>query len=277
VARRLAEAFVRRDPQRVAAVLEAVGDDGEAVALLAELDASALVELLRHLSLPRARALVARQSDERVQSWLNALSRDAAVLLLARCSADRRSALLGGVRPLARRQYLERSVGFPEESVGALADPNVLNLPETATVAEALEQLRRQPGELPGAVLVQNAAGRLSGLLDLNRLVTQGDEGRTIARCVDRVVPLRAEMTASAALEQADWTRHLCLPVLDYKDHLLGVVTLSALRGATGAQQAAQPGLDAIAEVTLRFVDLARWLLVNLLGGRSREPDRPSR
>jgi len=277
MARRLAEAFVRRDPQRVAAVLESLNDDGEAVALLAELEPSVVVELLRHLSLLHARALLARQPDERLVGWLNALPLDSAVLLLARCQAERQAVLLSAVRPVARRQYLERSVGFPEESVGALTDPNVLTLPDTATVAEALGQLRRQPGDVPGAVLVQTAAGRLAGLLDLNRLVTQGNEAGSIAPCVDAVVPLRAEMTVSAALEQADWTAHLCLPVLDYRDHLLGVVTLTALRSAAGSQQAAQPGLDAVAEVTLRFVDVAGWLLVNLLGGRSREPDRPSR
>jgi Mg/Co/Ni transporter MgtE len=265
----LTEAFALRDPARVADLLEAAPAEQEAAELLAGLPSEAVAGLLKHLSIGRARLLLTLLDDDALSAWLNDMQRDAGVLLLARLPDERRQRLLRRVRQAARRQYLERGVGFPLHSVGSVVEADIVALQEDLPIAAAIDYLRQHDTDPSAPVVTVGADGQVRGLVDLKQLVSLADDGDPLQACARPVTPLRAEMPISAALERRDWETQLSLPVVDYRDHLLGFVSRSGLADAAADLEPQETAVHALVEVAVRFLEVCGWLTLLLIGGRT--------
>jgi Mg/Co/Ni transporter MgtE len=141
----------------------------------------------------------------------------------------RRSRILELV-PEEQRERLRRLLRYNPRTAGGLMSTDFVSMPESASVRDAIEALRR-PAEVPDtlAVVYTLQDDRLSGAITLLRLLraepsqplSELGSHSPVAVFADADVP-------SIAVEMADYNL-LALPVVDEAGHVLGVVTYDDL------------------------------------------------
>ena len=172
------------------------------------------------------------------------------------------------------RAELQAALSYPEGTVGALMDFDVVNIREDATVEAALNQLRSFD-ELPGqtdALYVVDADGRLTGALPLKRLLVTSPEV-SIATLQERdITAFAPEDDADEAAVSFDRYDLVSVPVIDSARRVIGRVTvdqvLDYVRAKQEAQQLGKVGLreeeDIFASVWASARNRGPWLALNL-------------
>jgi magnesium transporter len=191
-------------------------------------------------ALPKALALGVFESlDTPLQSeLLDGLRAESTAQLIAGMDPDDRASLLDELPAKVARQLLsaldpaERDMttillGYPPDSVGRRMTPEVLAIPEDATVGEALARVRIRGARAETVYLLPvTAPGRqLVGVVSLRRLLFTDD--RTPVRDVmsEPVMVVATEDQEDAALIVRE-EGLLALPVVDAEDRLLGLFTV---------------------------------------------------
>jgi CBS domain-containing protein len=155
-------------------ILEAVGEDKELEAdVFEELDDEHQVEFLRERSDEQAAAVLARMASD-----------DAADLLME-LDQDHRLPILN-LLPPAKQKKIRNLLGHNPSTAGGLMNPDFVELPAAATVAEALARVRATdlgPQQVATVVLVDDA-GVLTGAVSLTDLVRAPQE-EVLANLVD--------------------------------------------------------------------------------------------
>jgi magnesium transporter len=290
----------------------AVGEEGRAAeleGLLASGDVRALRDWLRSVSplgiatelvrlepderalafrlLPKSRALEVFEAldpfhqhqllegmrEARVQQLFEAMDPDDRAELLDELPAGVANRLLAGLS--ARERTLTATLlGYPDQSAGRIMSPEVVNLVETMTAAQALERVRRsgRSAETIYALPVTDPQRRLVGALGLRDLVL-ADPHTRVADLMDREVYAARvdedQERVARLIQEADL---LALPIVDQEDRLVGIVTVDDamevleeeqtedLARSGGSQPLGRPYL------TVSVLQLARsriiWLLV---------------
>jgi Mg/Co/Ni transporter MgtE len=220
-------AYVSSHPHDAARVLEQ-RPALEAAAVLARLPARAAAPALTAMLPGAAARVIAAVGDQVALGLLTASGAQGAVAVLRHVPEPRRSRLIEGlptVTAIAARLLL----GYPEDSVGAWADPQVVTLAPGLNAYDAFAQVRGEPeGEGEGVYVVAEDQ-RLLGVVDLATLV-RAPEWRSLdgllhppAATLPAVMPLRA-----AAAHPA-WGRVTELPVVARGERLVGVLRHSVL------------------------------------------------
>ncbi len=231
----LTQAFIGGHPTEAARVIEEL-PVADASALLAEIPARVGAPVLAAM-LPSAAARVVRMlPEQQILALLTAAGTQAAVAMLRHMPDPERSRLIVGlptVSALASRMLL----GFPEDSIGALIDPEVIALSPGTRVAEALQRVRHGQETEIERILVVDAERRLTGEVTLEALL-HASEMVTISTLMrPAIVTLAAMMPIAAAAELTSWEQTSMLPVVDHDGHLVGVlrqsVVVRALRDRT--------------------------------------------
>ena len=198
-------------------ILEAVHHDHELEAdVFEELDDEHQVEFLRE------------RSDAEVAALLAEMGPDDAADLLMKLGQERRGRILELV-PEAERERLRRLLGYNPKTAGGLMSTEFVALPESASVQDAIEELRRR--EVPDTlgVIYTLSGDRLSGAVTLARLL-RADPSQQL-RDVGSQQPVAVFPDAdipAVAVEMADYNL-AALPVVDEAGRILGVVTYDDL------------------------------------------------
>jgi len=172
------------------------------------------------------------------------------------------------------RAELQTALSYPEGTVGALMDFEVVSIREDVTCEVALRYLRRFD-ELPGqtdALFVVDREDRLKGSLPLKRLlVTDPDVG--LSGLYDRdVIAFSPEDDADDAAEAFDRYDLVSVPVVDGDRRVAGRLTVDAVleyvRERQEAQELGKVGLredeDIFASVWASAKNRGPWLALNL-------------
>ena len=227
----LAYAFMRSHPAEAARVIEGVAPS-EAAALFAAAPVRLGAAVLAAMLPAAAARVVDALEDERAMALLAALRAQAAVLVLRHIEEPRRGRLIAGL-PTASALASRLLLGYPEDSVGAWADPHVLAFSGETRAAAAFERVRGAEGSAERLFVV--AAGqRLAGWLTLERLL-RAPEGSPLDALISRTdAVLAAHTPLSGALHHPGWLEHSVLPVVEADGRLLGLLTSDALARALG-------------------------------------------
>lgn len=225
---RLAEALVREHPDRAAAVLERISvvDAARVVSGIRPRAAAALVQRTSPL---RARDLMERVSVKRATEVLEALDVDVGARLARTLSPERQSAAIEGL-PDAKAASVRTLLRFPENTAGALTDPNVLALPEDMTAREALGQVHSMPRNTHYNLYVVDRQRVLMGALNLRELFLAQPKTRLADLMVPN--PFRIDARASRAMVVAHpgWKVVHSLPVVDGEGRYVGAIRYGTLR-----------------------------------------------
>jgi magnesium transporter len=221
------------------------------VRLLRKLHGSECAELLGHLTLSEQSKVLERLPDlelatavftyldeesrgkllpvlstARLVGMVRLLPPDDATDILGAVPAERLTEMLDQLPPTLAAE-INKLLSYDPRTAGGLMTTNFFSLPETCTVAEALEQLRRAgKAETVFYVYVVDADRRLVGVISLRQLVMAEPEvtlrtlmeGDVISVGVDE-----NQETIARLITQYDF---LALPVVDREGQLAGIVTV---------------------------------------------------
>ncbi|CAB3726313.1 Magnesium transporter MgtE [Achromobacter ruhlandii] len=176
-----------------------------------------------------------------------------------------------GLTEEERAQLLE-AMGYPEDSVGAIMDFEMVRVREDVTLEVVLRYLRRLH-ELPDhtdQIFVVDRQDKLQGILPLSRLLVS--EPETEVRAVMNsdfltLNPLDSDADAAGAFERYDL---VSAPVMDDQGRLIGRVTIAdvvdVMREDSQEQALSRAGLqeEDIFAPARALRNRAPWLLFNL-------------
>ncbi|MBP6020386.1 MAG: magnesium transporter [Burkholderiaceae bacterium] len=177
-----------------------------------------------------------------------------------------------GLTDEERAQLLE-AMGYPEDTVGAIMDFEMVRVREDITLEVVLRYLRRLQ-ELPDhtdQIFVVDREDKLQGTLYLSKLLVNEPE-RTVSSVMSTdyltLNPLDSDADAASAFERYDL---VSAPVTDDKNRLIGRVTIAevvdVLQEDSQEQALSRAGLqeeDIFAPVYSALRNRAPWLLINL-------------
>jgi CBS domain-containing protein/sporulation protein YlmC with PRC-barrel domain len=200
-------------------IIDAVGDNPAVEAdVFEELDPEHQVEFLRE------------RSDAEAAEVLGAMEADDAADLIGELEQERREPLLR-LLPAKQQRKIRALLGYNPETAGGLMSPDFVALPDSATAAQALDELRRTdlPEETVTTVFAHDAAGRLSGVVSVVMLLKHDPSTPLSGVISPPPLTLSPEDDLSdIAIEMADYDLMLA-PVVDADGMQLGIVSVDDL------------------------------------------------
>jgi len=188
-----------------------------------------------------------------------------------------REVFQGVIRSLSpeEREQLRSAMSYPEGTVGALMDFDVISIRDDVSVEVVLRYLRRLD-EMPDhtdQLFVVDGTGQLKGLLPINRLLVT--RPKTLVTTVMRLdfLKLRPQEKAEDAAGAFERYDLVSAPVVDDRGRLIGRVTVNAvvdyIREETASDMLSAGGLredeDLFASVWKSVRNRWTWLAVNLV------------
>jgi magnesium transporter len=172
------------------------------------------------------------------------------------------------------REQLRAAMSYPEDSVGALMDFDMVAVREDVTLEVVLRYLRRLD-ELPGhtdQLFVVDRDEAIRGVLPVNRLIVSEPEALVSSVMSTEFVSFAPDEMAQKAAQAFQRYDLVSAPVVDRKNHLVGRVTVDAvvdfIREETEAELLSKAGLreeeDIFASVWKSAKNRWLWLAVNL-------------
>ena len=173
------------------------------------------------------------------------------------------------------RARLQSVLSYPEESVGALMDFDLVSIREDITLEMALRYLRRFD-ELPpntDTIFVVDRHDHLCGIMPLQRLLVNNPETEVSAVMERDVVSFEPESEAAEAAAAFERYDLISAPVVSREGNLLGRLTIDQvvdyIREQADEDVLKQAGLreeeDLFASVWKSAKNRAPWLAINLV------------
>ncbi len=173
-----------------------------------------------------------------------------------------------------KRAHLQSALAYPEDTVGALMDFEMVTIRADVTLEVALRYLRRL-GELPDhldKLFVVDHADEIIGVLPLKRLLTTDPEASVAAIMVEDFVKFRPEDEADEASQAFERYDLVMAPVVDASGRLIGRLTVNAvvdyIRESADADMLSMAGLqdeeDLFSSVWNAAKNRWMWLALNL-------------
>ncbi len=176
---------------------------------------------------------------------------------------------------IQNREKLESALSYPEETVGAIMDFDVVTIREDITLEVVLNNLRkiRKLPDHTDKLFVVDKDGLILGVLPLERLIV--NQAKTYVRNImskDVVLfnPEDVAHEASNAFERYDL---VTAPVVDTSNKLIGRVTVDAvmdyIRDETESEKLSMAGLreeeDMFSSIWKSVQNRWAWLAINLI------------
>ena len=268
--------FIRRahdyEPADLADVLAALDEEERlqvVQALPAELSSQALAEMPEEA---HAEDTLAALDPEQAGDIVRELEDDDAAGMLRELDPEEQERILSTVE---HRADVDRLLRYKPETAGGLMTSHLVTVRDTATVAEALDAIRRQAEEVQDfyQIFVVDGERRLVGILPFKDLVVSRPERRVRDFMAD------ADITVAPGLDQEQVARVMAkynLPsvgVVDEQGRLLGRVTFDDVIDVVEAERTedllkfggVSPDEELAAGWTAAVRSRLPWLYLNLL------------
>ncbi len=232
------------------------------------------LEVFEDLEPALQRELITGLRENATLEILEGLDPDDRAGLLEEMPAAVVTRLLSGLSP-HEQDMTTTLLGYPNDSVGRRMSPEVVSIPESATVGEALLRLRTYGSEAETIYMAPVVAPgrRVVGVVSLRRLFITSAE-TPVADVMKTPVMVNADEDQEVAAKVVRNNGMLAIPVVDAEQRLLGVLTVDdamrvlereesedvALTGATAPLRRPYLSVRLFALVRSRLV----WLLVLL-------------
>lgn len=271
---KLSRAFAEQYPGEAARVLEGLSES-EVAAYLAELPAAVAAPVVAAMLPLAAAGVLGRMAPETGGAVVAVLGPERAASALRCLDRGSREALLARLRP-GRRAALGLLMAYPEDTVGAWADPRTLALRRDATVAWARHAVAASVAPANCDLYVVDGDRRLRGWLPVGKLL-RSDAAARLEQVMD---PGPAVLPATAGVGEArgdgGWIGHASLPVVDGRGRLIGAVSAETLDRALGLGQErpAEAGSGALGTLVGTYLQAGVGLLQGLWGLLAPAADR---
>jgi magnesium transporter len=208
-----ADIVVRLDEDEVAVLLESIPDDE-------------IPEILEELDPANAAAILRLRSREEAADLLEAIDPDDATDIVAELPSEDREQILRAMEPDEAAEIRQLST-YPPDTAGGRMTPAFVAISPDVRADDAIVLLRRvaEEAETIYYVYVIDAEEHLLGVLSLHNLVLTQPHAPVSAVMVADPIRVRADADQETAANLLVDKNLLALPVVDDRDHLLGIIT----------------------------------------------------
>ncbi len=218
------ERLAKLHPSDIADILEDLAP-AQRQAVFTTLDEDVAAEALEEVDPKFQKSLVEALGSEHMADILEEMDPGAAADLLAELPNARSEAILEEMDP-EERQEVEDLLEFRENSAAGRMTTHYVAVPETATVADAVEALRNfeDDPETVTEIYLINDLGVLAGVVPLARLVLAKPETHVEVLANASVVSCNTKAHEKEVAELFDKYNLHALPVIDGTHRLVGIV-----------------------------------------------------
>lgn len=235
-------------------------------------------------SIEKADELMSRLSESQLERTLGAIDDGLLLLIIEKSSVDdiahflnhmdesRQLGLLE-MLPSGRRVRVQQFLSYPEDSVGRIMQQDIMSLPVSYNVSEALDILRQRATQSSIYYIYGvNEQERLQGVVSLRQLALSQPETSLKSLLSQNLVFVKATQPATDAAEIVSKYGFIALPVIDEEHRLVGLVTVDEIMDMVQEQATAevyaQAGLtedDRVYTSALNSIKKRTpWMFVNL-------------
>ena len=143
-----------------------------------------------------------------------------------------------------KRAVLKRQLIYPNNTVGAWMNTQIIEVPKEFTVGETRKFLRRSGRRIEKQIYAVNSDKTLEGIIELSTLVIAKDSLPISKFIIKDFFSLNEKNTLRRLKLLADWERFETLPVIDNKGHLLGVLSKTVLESAFNKNKHSENSLE---------------------------------
>lgn len=261
---RLSLAYIEAHPGDAARVLERLPTE-QAAAFFAALPARALAPAIGAMLPIAAGRILAQLGDDQTVALLAALGTQPALSVLRHVPEARRVELVAGL-PTTTALASRLLLGYPDDSVGAWTDPEVVALPGDAAVEDAITRVRELPGTRIEEVYSVGMGERLFGSVDIATLLRAPAHAalETIARKPNAVLPAASPLAGAAT--HRGWQHSAGLPVVEQGERLIGVLRRATLMRALARNRSLTAAPEQQHDL-LSVIGLSYWQAISGLVG----------
>ncbi|MDA1370561.1 MAG: hypothetical protein O2971_07350 [Proteobacteria bacterium] len=216
---KLLQGFARKAPEDFAHAVDSA-PAGEVAEILGGLPVEARATVVAHLS-PGCIDTLKMEHPLYISECIANGGLEDAKAILVRLARSSRLDLVNAMPANARRRALLRFMNYPDHSIGNFVTSEVIIVPQDSQTDTVLALIRKSRPGCP--VLLQSSKGTYAGIMDARRVI-EGNSHESIENFADEVKPLQAEMPILEAVNVDQWNTHTLLPVVDFENHILGVV-----------------------------------------------------
>ncbi|GAB3009873.1 magnesium transporter [Niabella terrae] len=266
------------DDQNISDVVDLVYEFPEYDAqIIANMSVHRAVSVFKLLEITEQKNIILELPPSYTASLLNELPADDRTDFLEELPGNAVRELIKLLDPDERRVTLSL-LGYPENSIGRLMNPDYVYVYSYNTVAEVFETIKKygKNSEAINVIYVINEAGELLDDIRIGEFILSDSDIRVSELMDERVIALKPNDDQETAAEIFKMNNRVALPVVNEHDKLLGIVTIDdVLWVATeefsedmqkmgGTQAFEEPYLD-ISLMRL-FKKRIPWLVVLFLG-----------
>lgn len=197
-----------------AALFQAM-DNESAAELLTEVDPGVQTQIIESLKAAKAAEILEEMEPSQVAHLLNELGEERSEQILEEMEAE-------------DKEEVEELREFRDDSAGGVMATGYLSLPVETTVAQAMEELRKQEELLEDlhALFLTDEEGQLRYTVPLARLFFVAGEMPVKDLAVDPLLFVPSDDSIDRITEMFDKYNLLVLPVVDAHQKLIGVITV---------------------------------------------------
>jgi magnesium transporter len=266
------------DDQNISDIAELVYEYEEHEAsIIANMAVHRAAGVFKILESPTQRRIIETLPPSKTAELLNELPADDRTSFLEDLPANVERELIKLLDPDERKITLSL-LGYPENSVGRLMNPDYVYVYENNTVAQVLETIRRvgKNTETIDVIYVINEKGELLDDLRIREFILAAPNKKVSELMDERVISLNAFDDQEVANEVFKMNNRFALPVVSNSNRLLGIVTIDDvlwvaneefsedIQKIGGTEALEQPYLDM--PLLNLFKKRVVWLIVLFIG-----------
>lgn len=200
-------------------------DDNEKSQLIFMLPAHATAEVIAELDDADRGEAVEEMDEAALSEIVTELPPDDAADILADLTDEQREEVLEQI-PDEQSDQLEELLEYEEDTAGGIMTPELVSLPESATIGEAIEEVRRvSEDEEIHYVYATDETGHLTGIVPLRRLVVNAKHTLLSVICERDPVTVQVDDDQELVANKIRRYDVPAVPVLDDSGLLIGRVT----------------------------------------------------
>jgi magnesium transporter len=212
-------------PADIADIVEELAPN-EREAVFETLDEEVAAGALEELEPKFQKAVVESLDSDRAADIVEEMEPDAAADLLADLSDDRSEEILVQMQP-AERQEVTDLLEFGEHTAAGRMTTEYIALPVSATAHDAIEAMRSFDGRMESmsTIFLVDSHNTLAGTVPLAKIAMAKLDTPLLALHQEPLIYSRADAKEKEFAELFDKYNLLTLPVVDERNHLVGVIT----------------------------------------------------
>ncbi len=213
-------------PADLADIVEDLAHDDRA-AIFNTMDTETAAELLSEVEPDIQTRIIESLKADKAADILEEMEPSEAADLLNDLEEERSEQILDEMQP-EEKEEVEELLDFRNDTAGGLMDPGYLALPETATVGEAIAELKKDEEVLEDlhSIFLVDEDNRLRYAVPLAKLFFAAGETPLKDLASDPLLYVHSDEQQDRVTEMFDKYNLLSLPVIDQHERLIGVITV---------------------------------------------------